>query len=73
VFQPELPPPSITVNPTPQLYWPAGPSTCVATTLVNVAEPPTCSCTTNVPTLAMLALEMCTFVILEPETNWIAS
>jgi hypothetical protein len=69
VLHPELPPPSTIVKPTPQLYWPAGPSTCVATTFVNLADPPTCSCTTNVPTLAMLAFEMFTFVMLDPETN----
>ena len=55
------------------MYWPAGPYTCDAVTFVNVAEPPTCSCTTNVPMLVIVAFEMATPEIFEPETNWIAS
>ena len=45
----------------------------VAVLLVIVAAPPTCSCTTKVPVFWIVALLIFTLVMLEPETNWIAS
>src|SRR3954469_13554930 len=45
----------------------------VAVLLVIVAEPPTCSWTTQVPVFWIVALLIFTLVMLEPDTNWTAS
>ena len=76
-LMPELPPPSVTTKPPPSQLYTGEPTlvtapTPVAVTLVNVAEPPVCSCRAKVPVPTIETLLRLTPLTV-PSTHWIAS